>query len=217
MFDLFFRPRERSLIPSHWYRDPRPRFSPVFSFDPHFSYRRVIIRIIREIEGGKKERKKNEPDEASRWMCSCLVIYLSRKTNERGETREREREKEVEHSRFSAVTPPLQPFHLCHPLFCLSIHPLERNDEIQNSPTSFSRSGYVGLWPRSSALASRGSMITQPRRTITIIADIEIQGNFRNRVKSKEEHDLTHFPETGSELIDGGSSCKYRSVYRFFC
>lgn len=117
MFDLFFRPRERSLIPSHWYRDPRPRFSPVFSFDPHFSYRRVIIRIIREIEGGKKERKKNEPDEASRWMCSCLVIYLSRKTNERGETREREREKEVEHSRFSAVTPPLQPFHLCHPLF----------------------------------------------------------------------------------------------------
>lgn len=214
MFDLFFRPRERSLIPSHWYRDPRPRFSPVFSFDPHFSYRRVIIRIIREIEGGKKEKERRTNQ--TKLVGECVrVIYLSRKTNERGETRERERE--VEHSRFSAVTPPLQPFHLCHPLFCLSIHPLERNDEIQNSPTSFSRSGYVGLWPRSSALASRGSMITQPRRTITIIADIEIQGNFRNRVKSKEGHDLTHFPETGSELIDGGSSCKYRSVYRFFC
>lgn len=217
MFDLFFRPRERSLIPSHWYRDPRPRFSPVFSFDPHFSYRRVIIRIIREIEEGKKEKERRTNQ--TKLVCECVRVssYISagRRTNE--EKREKEREKEVEHSRFSAVTPPLQPFHLCHPLLCLSIHPLERNDEIQNSPTSFSRSGYVGLWPRSSALASRGSMITQPRRTITIIADIEIQGNFRNRVKSKERHDLTHFPETGSELIDGGSSCKYRSVYRFFC
>lgn len=214
MFDLFFRPRERSLIPSHWYRDPRPRFSPVFSFDPHFSYRRVIIRIIREIEGGeKRERKKNEPDEASRWMCSCLVIYLSRKTNERGETRERERGRTLSLLRRHLLLSNL----FTSVILCLSIHPLERNDEIQNSPTSFSRSGYVGLWPRSSALASRGSMITQPRRTITIIADIEIQGNFRNRVKSKEGHDLTHFPETGSELIDGGSSCKYRSVYRFFC
>lgn len=117
MFDLFFRPRERSLIPSHWYRDPRPRFSPVFSFDPHFSYRRVIIRIIREIEGGKKEKERRTNQTKLVGECVRVSSYISagRRTNE--EKREREREKEVEHSRFSAVTPPLQPFHLCHPLF----------------------------------------------------------------------------------------------------
>lgn len=56
----------------------------MFSFDPRFSYRPVIIRI-REIEGKKKKKEKKreeyELDEASRARM-CLVVYYIGNTNE---------------------------------------------------------------------------------------------------------------------------------------
>lgn len=118
MFDLFFRPRERSLIPSHWYRDPRPRFSPVFSFDPHFSYRRVIIRIIREIEGGKKEKERRTNQTKLVGECVRVSSYISagRRTNEEKRERERERGRTLSLLRRHPSSPTFSPLS-SSPLF----------------------------------------------------------------------------------------------------
>lgn len=157
----------------------------MFSFDPRFSYRPVIIRI-REIEGKKKKKEKKreeyELDEASRARM-CLVVYYI------GNTNEEKREKE-NRACFSPIPLPLQPFH--PPVILLFIYPPPLNaTTIQNSHNLLFQI-WVCRTDHEVCLGKPRINDNATTRTISIITDIE-GGNFVTKV----ERDFIDFPWDG--------------------